>query len=437
MSSNSTTKTIINPLNSSSSTASETQLSPLNSPTPNSNSNPNSPSNQHQKHEHHINIQSTKSSTHSNHLPINQNQSNNPSRAKVISTVSFYLIAALVMVMVNKWVLNSIPAPLFFLFCQLVIAVILLKVFAWFGIFNLPTLHLSIFKSLMPLISINVLGLTFNTYCLQFVDASFYQVARGLILPFTVLASYIFLGTRSSPKIHLSILIVTLGFIIGVSSERLTVSHLGVALGIFSSLTTSMHAIIMKRALSKVSGTIDLTYLTNLYSAVLIFPFILVMGEFQIVLSLLVGANEASKTFWVGTVVTGLFGFLIGVAGVLSIKVTSPVTHMISSAVRGVFQTVLSASVFGDVITPGRLGGIAMILIGSIYYTWVKDQELNSSPSSQPTSSSNSKSNERIRMKDFEIQPLVNDDENDEDLNEMDEDDRELIEAAKQLGIDK
>ncbi|EGG00689.1 uncharacterized protein MELLADRAFT_39559, partial [Melampsora larici-populina 98AG31] len=331
----------------------------------------------------------------------------------------------------KKWVLNSIPAPLFFLFCQLVIAVILLKLFAWFGIFTLPTLHLSILKSLVPLISINVLGLTFNTYCLQFVDASFYQVARGLILPFTVLASYLFLGTRSSPKIHLSIFIVTLGFIIGVSSERLTVSHLGVALGIFSSLTTSMHAIIMKRALSKVSGTIDLTYLTNLYSALLIFPFIVIMGELQIVLSLLIGAHDASKTFWLGTLVTGLFGFLIGVAGVLSIKVTSPVTHMISSAVRGVFQTVLSASVFGDVITPGRLGGISMILIGSIYYTWVKDQELNS-----PSSTSDLKVNERIHMKDFnEIQPLVN--ENDEELNEMDEDDRELLEAAKQLGIDK
>jgi GDP-fucose transporter C1 len=46
----------------------------------------------------------------------------------------------------------------------------------------------------------------------------------------------------------------------------------------------------------------------------------------------------------------GVVGFLICVAGVLSIKVTSPVTHMFSAAVRSVLQTILGIRIFGDVI---------------------------------------------------------------------------------------
>ena len=89
----------------------------------------------------------------------------------------------------------------------------------------------------------------------------------------------------------------------------------------------------------------------------------------------------------------GVFGFLICIAGFVSIKVTSPVTHMISAAVRGVIQTFLGYSLFGDVITKyvssfclneislmmwnsGRISGISLILAGSLLYTYLKDREM-------------------------------------------------------------
>jgi GDP-fucose transporter C1 len=111
------------------------------------------------------------------------------------------------MVMVNKAVLNSIAAPCFLLFCQLVIAVLMLQASAVLGeqssdfpprerstkvplflisrdtkgYFTLPKIDLEICKAIWPLITLNVVGLIFNTYCLQYVDASFYQV-RDLVL---------------------------------------------------------------------------------------------------------------------------------------------------------------------------------------------------------------------------------------------------------------
>ena len=47
----------------------------------------------------------------------------------------------------------------------------------------------------------------------------------------------------------------------------------------------------------------------------------------------------------------GVFGFLMSVASLMSIKVTSPITHMVSSAVRGVAASLLGVWLFHDVVT--------------------------------------------------------------------------------------
>jgi GDP-fucose transporter C1 len=89
----------------------------------------------------------------------------------------------------------------------------------------------------------------------------------------------------------------------------------------------------------------------------------------------------------------GSVGFLLSIACALSIQVTSPITHMISSAVRGVAASILGVALFGDIITMwaepiinhsvwrwhderrGRVSAIVLILGGSIYYTWTKHVE--------------------------------------------------------------
>jgi GDP-fucose transporter C1 len=86
-------------------------------------------------------------------------------------------------------------------------------------------------------------------------------------------------------------------------------------------------------------------------------------------------------------------GFMMSIASLLSIKVTSPITHMVSAAVRGVASSLLGMWLFHDVITSyvfsinsslikphrslsrGRASSIAIILAGSLYYTWIKHIE--------------------------------------------------------------
>jgi len=308
------------------------------------------------------------------------------SRLTVLGTVSFYLVAAIAMVMANKWVLNQTAIPLFFLFTQLIIAVILFATLHSTGyIFRIPErpLDATLYKGLAPMVFMNVLNLNLNNFTLKYVDASFYQVARGLVLPITVVMSSLLLHHRPTLSILSAVGIVTFGFLVDVALDLApggltTTTPLGVTFGILSSITTALQAVVIKRSLDVVKGNaMDLAWYNNLLSSVIMIPCIFLAGEVPDVLDLFLGAGneKALSTFIYGSAITGLFGFLICIAGFLSIKITSPVTHMISSAVRGVVQSLIAVWVFGDIITSGRASSIALILGGSIYYTWVKHLE--------------------------------------------------------------
>ncbi|KAJ3396803.1 hypothetical protein HDU80_009837 [Chytriomyces hyalinus] len=308
------------------------------------------------------------------------------STKQVVFAVSFYITTAIVMVLVNKAVLNTVALPLTFLWVQLLVAVLLLSASSYFGVLQCPTFTSSTCRSLAPLIVINVIGLTLNTFCLQHVDASFFQVARSLVLPFTVLMSWIFLGQKSSAWVLTSCAAVFTGFIVGtlMEDEEIVVSKIGIVFGIASSLTTAGHSIVIKHSYAVVRGnTLDLVYYNNVMSVVVLTPVVLMSGEMEMMLDLLVKKNKVGavdsgdqlRALVFGGLVTGVFGFLINIAGFFQIKVTSPVTHMISSAFRGVLQTLLAVAFFHDILTSSRIMSIAIILFGSCLYAWVSSQE--------------------------------------------------------------
>jgi len=144
-----------------------------------------------------------------------------------------------------------------------------------------------------------------GNYCLRFVDASFYQVARGLLLPFTVLTSYFMLRARPSLRIILSCAIVTLGFFVGVFLDQVHVSGLGIFFGMLSSLMTALHAAVMKRGFEVVDGSaLAMSWYSNLLSSILLIPFIILVGEGPAVLDIISGRAEGLSTFLIGSAVT-------------------------------------------------------------------------------------------------------------------------------------
>ncbi|KJA23838.1 hypothetical protein HYPSUDRAFT_200984 [Hypholoma sublateritium FD-334 SS-4] len=338
-----------------------------------------------------------------------QNASAKPaSRTLVIGVVVFYLVAALAMVTANKWVLNTTDIPLFFLWSQLAIAALLFMVSDALRL--LPdrlTFNLETCKGLIPMVGLNVFGLSFSNYTLKYVDASFYQVARGMILPFTVCTSFIFLHSRPSLRILLCCGLVTFGFFVGVFLDGTPLSLVGIGFGVASSAITALHSVVIKQSLNVVGGSaLALSWYTNLLSAIVLLPLLLFAGEGAGVVKLFFGVDELLvkedamspfATFAWGSFITGVIGFLMSIASLLSIKVTSPITHMVSSAVRGVAGSLLAIWLFDDIITTGRASSIAIILLGSILYTWVKHKETPVAPAA-----ARRVSYERVKMDDIE-----------------------------------
>jgi len=309
---------------------------------------------------------------------------------QVAAVVSFYMFAALVMVFVNKAVLNSSPdLPLLFLFLQLIIAVILLHVGNIFSSrIEIPRWDWYTVKKLFPVVAINIIGLVFNTLCLREVEATFFQIARGLVLPLTIAVTPARFHPRLATRITFAAGLVTMGFFVGVIPEgNLPVSSIpssrSLVFGVFSSLSIAVHSVLVKSSLSYCNNsTIQLAYWTNAGSAVLLAPFVLLHGEPAKIAELIATSEWKMNVFAVGSLVTGSFGFLLCVAGLLSIKITSPITHMFSSAARSVIQTLLGVWLFGDLLTTNRAISLGTILGGTMYYTWVKttDQAPQASP---------------------------------------------------------
>ncbi|KAF6766678.1 hypothetical protein DFP72DRAFT_867281 [Ephemerocybe angulata] len=308
---------------------------------------------------------------------------------KVAGVVAFYMVSALVMVFVNKAVLNNSPdLPLFFLLVQLLIAVILLHISALFTKrIEIPTLDVKVAKSLVPVVSVNIIGLVFNTLCLRDVEASFFQIARGLVLPLTIAVSCAHTRTTPSQKVVGAAGIVTLGFMLGVApSKDLPVSAipstLSLIYGVMSSVFIAIHAVLIKSSLPSCNNsTIQLAWWTNAGSAVILLPFVFLHGEPWKLIDLYSNGAWDGRVFLYGSLVTGVFGFLLCVSGLLSIKVTSPVTHMFSSAARSVLQTLIGVMAFKDILTTNRALSIGTILCGTMFYTWLKSRE--NSPASQ------------------------------------------------------
>ena len=316
-----------------------------------------------------------------NDVNITQEQENTqkPSINRIVAVVAFYIVTSITMIMVNKVVLRQAALPMTFLWGQLVVAVLLLRGASFVGLLDgLPSVSTSTFVKLKALIALNVIGLALNTLCLQHIDAVLYQVARSLILPMTAALSLITGGHKVSHSILTSCAVITVGFLIGVLWERqVTVSTVGIMFGVLSAAATSVHSFAIKNSFTQVpnKGAFDMVYYNNLFSLVVLLP-IVVVFEYSLVLEYWrIHGDEAMVRFLLMTLLAGASGLLINLAGFLQIKVTSPLTHTVSSAARGVLQTVACRMVLGEQVTVARSIGILITLLGSAMYSWFKSKE--------------------------------------------------------------
>lgn len=136
-----------------------------------------------------------------------------------------------------------------------------------------------------------------------------------MVLPFTVATSFVFLQSRPSIMVLLACSVVTLGFFVGVFLDGTHVSLVGISFGVASSMITAVHSVVIKKSLEVVKGsTLHLSWYTNLVSAVILLPLLLLAGEGPGVYNLFFGLHIIPAG-GVSPLTTFLWGSAITVSG--------------------------------------------------------------------------------------------------------------------------
>lgn len=320
-----------------------------------------------------------------------------------VVSVGLCILPEVLLVFVNKAVLNiAFHIPLTFIFLQLVFGIAFLHASALFSTkISLPTraeITWPIIKRLTSIILVNLASLVFGMLCLRNVDMSFYSIAQGLILPFTVMTTLY--ATKSLPSFRVLICasFVILGFLVGIlpfslfslslgtvpwptfSSVRpLAPSSKAISLlyGILSSLCTSFHAILIKKTLPCLEDSpVKLVWWSYVGGAFVLLPVIVLAGDISFVSGLIrygidIHGNVGGMGVWrwwyflLGSVVTGFFRSLLCITGTLGMTAISPISRMFSSIAKGVLQALFGVWFFGDILTVSRASSILAILIGT------------------------------------------------------------------------
>lgn len=231
----------------------------------------------------------------------------------------------------------------------------------------------------MPLSVVFVAMITLNNLCLMYVEVSFYNVARSLTICFNVAFTYLLLGKVTSSKTMATLLVVVAGFYVGADSE-VNFSMIGTIFGVMSSCFVSLNSIFTKKVLPAVDqDKWVLAFYNNVNASILFLPCILFSGELAILqenMDMLM-----SPFFWGAMTLSGLLGFCIGIAVVMQIKATTPLTHNVSGTAKACAQTMLAFLLWGNPMTGGALMGVFLVLGGSLLYAYVRISQENEAKS--------------------------------------------------------
>ncbi|EPY50336.1 triose phosphate transporter [Schizosaccharomyces cryophilus OY26] len=294
-----------------------------------------------------------------------------PSRLKIFFAVASQILFAILVTILNKQALNVVRAPLLMLSLQMAFTATMVKVYWRLSSNASQTLHLSSVKQLKKFIFVKILGIVSKTYCLSFVPVSFYQISRGLLLPFTILLSFLLLRQKTHIFPLTGCFLVMLGFVFGVQFEQ-HVPFIGVALGIWSSFTTAIESVAVKHYVHEFP-TFDLIYIFATYMS----AFCLCLSVFSLELFNVVKTVSGAEVtkFSLILLAASCSNFYLNIATFTQIKVTSPVSYMISVAARGVLQTIFAVTFLHETLYVNRIYGVILILGGTTLYTLAKERE--------------------------------------------------------------
>lgn len=306
----------------------------------------------------------------------------------VASVVAAYWVVSISMVYLNKVLLSnpdaSIPAPLFVTWFQCVVTALICDVLGRLGesarksgqksfFDEYPRININTQQciAVLPLSLVFVAMITFNNVCLQLVEVSFYNVARSLTIVFNVIFTYLLLSKKTSLWTCATLLVVIIGFYIGVDGE-INFSFYGTLAGVIASIFVSLNSIYTAKILPKVNNDKSLLLFYNNFNGSILFMPLILFFEWGIIMD---NADKLfSLFFWGAMGLSGVMGFAIGLVTVMQVKATTPLTHNISGTAKASVQSLMAFYIWGNEATTGGIAGIFMVIFGAGLYSWVQMQ---------------------------------------------------------------
>lgn len=268
------------------------------------------------------------------------------------------------------------PYPLFVTWAQLLIAMVFILIGgylsprypAMFSLFAPLEWNWDVAQNVAPLTVVYIAMIALNNICLRYVEVTFYQVARSLTLPWTLLFSYMTLEDAGidSPTLSACVVIFA-GFVVGSIGE-INFSWAGLIAGAASSACVAYYGIAIKKALPHVDNSHWKLLIYNTALAIVFFiPVLIAFGEMP-------GLANMTMTPAVERMllISGILGFLINIAIFMQVKYTTALTNAISGTAKACVQTLLGWMYFGNEVSQLNFVGIVAVIGGSAWYSRIK-----------------------------------------------------------------
>jgi len=306
---------------------------------------------------------------------------------ETLVAVGLYWFVSLSLIFSNKTLMSSwehsIPAPLFVTWVQCVQTAALIwglgmakeayPQVSLLAQFPKPQAEVSTLRAVAPLSVVFVGMIASNNVTLMHIPVSFYNVAKALSVVFNVVLGYYVLGSVVSRSVLATLAVVVAGFLVGTTGE-LQLTMTGVVFGIISSVMSPLNSIMTKKILPVVNQDKWILALNNNINASLLFiPLLFVFGEIPVLAQHM--DTLLSPQYWLVMLASGFLGFAIGIVVVMVVKATSPLTFCLVGVLKNSVQTVLGVYIYGTPMSPGAVLGVALVLTGSLLYTYVRTKE--------------------------------------------------------------
>ena len=306
-----------------------------------------------------------------------------------VSVIGSYMITAIAMVLLNKTILKSYPKPLTNIWIQALTGACCLYVASWMNLLKINTVNWRegcLQRSDNRLLfSINFLSIIFSTFCLKRVDASSFQVfARSMNTPVAAIIQCMWLRDKLSWLTILSCSIVTSGFLSGVLYDKEEVDFLGASWGMVAASISAFHVVLIKwLSLKEAKSEFKLTfsdvdrlfYMNAAYTAIGLPISLLEFSPLQIasatncLLRMDGTFMKLMGSFFMNNFLVGALGIFFNLLVFMQVGLTSPTSHMISSAIRGVIQLYVLSSFFGESVSQGKMLATCLVVFGGLMYT--------------------------------------------------------------------